>query len=98
MALYELEEFTRARYWQQKYLELKEAHEAALDAVEKRTLSCFCEALGQKEDRFEREVKALNDQIDVLQIRLDEHREEMESFNELSWYDKMRFKFDLENM
>ena len=33
MALYELEEFTRARYWQQKYLELKDAHEAELDAV-----------------------------------------------------------------
>ena len=98
MALYELEEFTRARYWQQKYLELKEAHEAALDAVEKKTLSCFCEAMGQKEDRFEREVKALKEDINVLQIRLEDHREEMELFNELPWYDKMRFKFDLENM
>ena len=98
MAIYEPEEFTRARYWQQKYLELMEAHEAELDAVERKSMSCFCDSLVRKEEMFELETKALKEEIDVLKIRLFEHREAMELFNELPWYDKMRYNFDLESL
>ena len=98
MMNYELEEFTRARYWQEKYLELERRFDETIDASNERNLKLLCQELGRVEKRYEEEVERLKARIQEYEVRLNEHREDMEAFNGLPWYEKIMHKFDLKNM
>lgn len=99
---YEPEEFARARYWQEQYMDLEKKLHQMLDEAEERFMKLFCKELEKKELRLLNENKEelfrLNDKITELEIRLEDHREEMRVFNLMPWYERLFHKFDLNNI
>lgn len=99
---YEPEEFARARYWQERYMELEKMHTQMLEEAEDRSMKFFCKEVEKMENRLKEEynqkLNHLNEKISELEIRLEDHRDEMEIFNIMPWYERMFHKFDLDNM
>ena len=99
---YEPEEFARARYWQERYMELENEHQQMLDEAEERHMKFFCKEVEKMENRLKEEynqkLNHLNEKISELEISLEDHREEMEIFNIMPWYERLFHKFDLDNM
>ena len=99
---YEPEEFARARYWQEKYLDLEKRFQQMLDEAEERHMKFFCKEMEKVEKRVEEgyrdKLARLTEEAIEYKIRLDEHREEMEIFNIMPWYERLFHKFDLDNM
>lgn len=99
---YEPEEFARARYWQERYMELEKIHTQMLEEAEARNMKFFCKEVEKMENRLKEEynqkLNHLNEKISELEIRLEDHRAEMEIFNIMPWYERLFHKFDLDNM
>lgn len=99
---YEPEEFARARYWQERYMELEEMHTQMLEEAETHSMKFFCKEVEKMENRLKEEynqkLNHLNGKISELEIRLEDHRQEMEIFNFMPWYERMFHKFDLDNI
>ena len=99
---YEPEEFARARYWQERYMELENEHQQMLDEAEERHMKFFCKEVEKMERRIKRDydqrINRLKEAIDSLDTRLEDHRQEMEIFNLMPWYERLLHKFDLDNI
>ena len=106
MQKYEPEEFARARYWQQQYLELERNFQKKLDEAEERQKKFYCEEVEKMEQSLKKDYDQqffkltgrLNEEADFLAQRLNDHRKEMEIFNLLPWYERLFHKFDLDNL
>lgn len=99
---YEPEEFARARYWQNRCMELEQKLQQKVEDSEHRNMKFFRSEAEKVEYRLERafhdKIRALTERVNELEIRLKDHREEMEIFNIMPWYERMFHKFDLDNM
>lgn len=87
---YEYLENPQTLLWKDRCKQL----EAQMDAMEQAHMAFIC----CQSERRESDIRKLVEQNTELEVRLKEHRDDMETFNRLPWYEKICFKFDLENM